>query len=230
MNNRQIRRWHLFPDKNELVVALRSKLLLAAEEAIEKQGRFTIVLAGGETPTILYRTLVDAKTDWNAWHIYFGDERCLPKDDPQRNDFMAKTAWLNHVSIPSNQINNIPAELGAEEGAKQYHERLSNVATFDLVLLGLGEDGHTASLFPNGEATYATENTIAVINAPKAPLERISLTAQRLGQTDELFFIVTGSNKQNAVQQWRNNEQIPAAKIQPDTGRADVFLDALAAN
>ena len=137
MNNRQIRRWHLFPDKNELVAALGSKLLQAAEKAIEQKGQFNIVLAGGETPAALYRTLVDAKTNWQAWHVYFGDERCLPKDNIQRNDLMAKIAWLNHIPIPLDQIHSIPAELGVEEGAKQYHKLLNNIAIFDLVLLGL---------------------------------------------------------------------------------------------
>ena len=224
MNEPQIRRLHIFPDKDELVATLRTQLLQAAASAIEKQGRFSIVLAGGETPSALYHTLIDAKTEWQAWHIYFGDERCLPQGDPQRNDQMAKTAWLNSVPIPSEQIHNIPAELGAEEGAKQYHEQLKNREMFDLVLLGLGEDGHTASLFPNGEAIYTSENTIAVANAPKPPPERISLSAQRLSQTAKLFFIVTGGNKQNAVERWRNDEPIPASMVKPEAG-VDVFLD-----
>ena len=228
MSDTQIRRWHIFPDKAELVAALRSLLLQEAAIAIEKKGRFNIVLAGGETPSALYHTLIDAKTEWDAWHIYFGDERSLPQGDQQRNDQMAKTAWLNHVPIPSQQIYNILAELGAEEGAKQYHERLNKTEKFDLVLLGLGEDGHTASLFPSGEVIYETENTLAVANAPKPPPERVSLTAQRLSQTNKLFFIVTGSNKQNAVQCWRNEEPIQASQIRPEAG-VDIFLDSPAA-
>ena len=224
MNDTQIRRWHIFPDKDELIAALRSLLLQEAEIAIKKHARFNIVLAGGETPVALYRSLINAKTEWQAWHIYFSDERCLPQDDPQRNDQMAKMAWLNHVSIPSDQIYSIPAELKPEEGAKQYHEQLNNAGQFHLVLLGLGEDGHTASLFPNSKAIYAAENTIAITDAPKLPPERISLSAQRLSQTGKLFFIVTGCNKQNAVQRWRNDELIPAALIKPNAG-VDIFLD-----
>lgn len=229
MSNNQILRWHLFQDKDELIAALRPKLLQAASKAIEKRGRFNIVLAGGETPTALYHTLINAEAEWQAWHVYFGDERCLPKDDPQRNDQMAKMAWLNYVPIPAVQVHSIPAELGTGEGAKQYNEILNNTMMFDLVLLGLGEDGHTASLFPNGEVIYATENIIAITNASKPPPERISITASRLSQANQLFFLVTGSNKQKAVQQWRNGKRIPAAQIRPEAG-VDIFLDALAAN
>ena len=227
MNDTQICRWHIFPYKDELVASLRTQLLQEAENAIEERGRFNIVLAGGETPSALYHTLIDANTDWQAWHIYFGDERCLPQGDPQRNDQMVKTAWLNHVPIPSEQIHSIPAELGAEEGAQQYHEKLNSTEMFDLVLLGLGEDGHTASLFPNSEIIHTLANTVAVINAPKPPAERVSLSAQRLSQTDRLFFIVTGNNKQNAIERWRNNEPIPASSIKPNAG-VDIFLDYLA--
>ena len=228
VNDTPIRRWHIFPDKDELLSTLRSQLLREASKAIEKKGRFNIVLAGGETPVALYHTLIDAETDWQAWHIYFGDERCLPQGDPQRNDQMAKAAWLNNVPIPPDQIHSIPAELGAEEGAKQYSERSNKVEMFDLILLGLGEDGHTASLFPNAETTYISDNTLAIANAPKPPAKRVSLSAKRLAQTAKLFFIVTGGNKRNAIERWRNDEPIPASMIKPNAG-VDVYLDYLAA-
>lgn len=224
MKDIQVCRWHIFSRKGELLTDLRVHLLKAASEAIEKNGVFRMVLAGGETPLALYNTLIEAKTDWKAWHIYFGDERCLPQGDGQRNDEMAKRAWLNHVPIPSDQIHSIPTELGSKEGAETYHNILKKIAAFDLVLLGLGEDGHTASLFSESKVIYKTGTTVAIVNAPKPPTERVSMGAEILSETTELFFIVTGKNKQNAVQRWRNGESIPASAVKPNNG-VDVFLD-----
>jgi len=227
VNDRQIRCWHIFADRDQLITSLRTQLLQQAAKAIEEHGRFNIVLAGGETPAALYRSLVEAKTDWQAWYIYFGDERCLPQGDSQRNDQMAKVAWLNQVGIPSEQIYSIPAELGAKEGARQLHAQSNHPTCFDLVLLGLGKDGHTASLFPNDEPIVGSAHAVAVMSAPKPPAERISLSAQRLSQTHQLFFIVTGSNKRDAVNRWRSDAPIPASTLTPNSG-VDIFLDYLA--
>lgn len=140
-------RWHGFGDAEQLALAAASKIQKRAVEAIDQRGAFHLVLAGGTTPRRIYSLLAAAGCDWPCWQVYFGDERCLPPGDAGRNDTMAREHWLNAVNMQADQIHTIPAERGARSGARDYAERLQGVACFDLVLLGLGEDGHTASLF-----------------------------------------------------------------------------------
>ncbi|MCK5926040.1 MAG: 6-phosphogluconolactonase, partial [Methylococcales bacterium] len=136
-------------DNNQALAQTAADLILkSAKQAIAEKGGFRLVLAGGGTPENAYRLLIEAKTDWSKWHIYYGDERCLPVDDSERNSLVAEQKWLDLVAIPKAQIHRIAAELGAEAGAEQYAKVVAEAAGFDLVLLGMGEDGHTASLFP----------------------------------------------------------------------------------
>ena len=152
-------RWIGVADAAALRQVAYRRILDAAARAIERRGRFLIVLAGGNTPRGIYRMLRTADTDWSRWQVYFGDERCLPADSAERNSRMAADAWLNHVPIPQDQVHAIPAELGASAAALGYAETLRGVGDFDLVLLGLGEDGHTASLFPGRDWGVAAERT-----------------------------------------------------------------------
>ncbi|MFM9912427.1 MAG: 6-phosphogluconolactonase [Methylophilaceae bacterium] len=218
----QITRWKEFPTVAALRDAAIKAVLDAASIAIAARGRFDVVLAGGTTPRDIYHVLRSAQTDWACWHIWYGDERCLPADDSERNSKMAQDVWLNHVAIPVAQIHPMPTELGAQAAVASYNQALSGVGDFDLVLLGIGEDGHTASLFP-GHAWEGNTPTIAVSNAPKPPSDRVSLTASRLSQARQVLFIVTGSNKREAVQQWRSGAALPVAAIAPQAG-VDVFL------
>jgi 6-phosphogluconolactonase len=216
-----ISRWHNFETQEAINQATLNRILAAANEAIASRGRFFIVLAGGSTPKSIYALLKDADADWENWHVYQNDDRCLAVDNAERNSLMARTTWLNHVSIPANQIHDIPAELGNIEGAKAYAKTLAGVPEFDLVLLGLGEDGHTASLFPN-QAVDNSADAIPVFDAPKPPADRITLSQQRLSNTREVIFLVTGAGKQDAVDNWRNGVAIPATLITPKNG-VDVY-------
>jgi 6-phosphogluconolactonase len=139
---------------------------------------------------------------------------------------MAEQAWLDHVSIPPSQIHTIPAESGAAAAANTYAQSLAGLGNFDLVLLGLGEDGHTASLFPGHK--WGTEadapDVLPVFNAPKPPAERVSLSARRLAATGQTIFLVSGTGKQSAVAAWRAGTAIPAAAIAPAAG-VDILLD-----
>lgn len=222
-------RWQWFDTEADVRQAARAAIAAAAAEAIRARGVFHVVLAGGSTPRAVYQSLRDLPTRWDAWHVYFGDERVLPADDPERNSTMAAAAWLDHVPIPAAQIHVIPAERGLNDAVAAYRALLAGVGTFDLVLLGLGEDGHTASLFP-GHAWGAgadAPDVLAVEDAPKPPPRRVSLSAQRLSRARQVLFLVTGPAKREAVARWKRGENIPAAAIHCDNG-VDVLLDRAA--
>lgn len=221
----QIRRWHIYPSVDEFEARAAHAIARAADQAIERAGRFVIVLAGGNTPCSVYARLAQARSDWSRWHFYFGDERCVPAGDRRRNDRMARDVWLDRVAIPPAQVHAIPAERGAVTAATRYAEIVQPVGRFDLVLLGLGEDGHTASLFSGRAATDG--DVVAVHDAPKAPSERVSLSAARLAQTRQVMFLVSGERKRGVVARWRRGDPIPAAWVAPDAG-VDVLLDAAA--
>ncbi len=219
-------RWHAYHTTAELEEAAAQAILNAARHAVSQRGAFHIVLAGGTTPRRVYELLRRADAGWAAWHVYFGDERCLPPDHAERNSLMAAQAWLDHVAIPPNQIHLIPAELGAEAAASVYARIVECIEQFDLVLLGLGEDGHTASLFPGHDwgNTPDAPAAIAVFDSPKPPPQRVSLSAYRLGAARQVMFLVTGAAKRQAIKDWRSGISIPAAAIAPASG-VDVYTE-----
>lgn len=220
-------RWHAVADMSELQNVALNMILASAATAIRERGRFHLVLAGGDTPRAIYKQLRAVQADWSAWHIYFGDERCVSPADPRRNSVMAGEAWLDYVEIPADQLYTIPGELGADLAACEYAQTLNTVGMFDLTLLGLGEDGHTASLFPGRE--WGTEpdspDALAVLDAPKPPAQRVSLSAARLSRSRQVIFLVSGESKRDALARWRANENIPARAIAPEKG-VDVLVES----
>lgn len=215
--------WHILESADAVAAAVYERIVAAAQEAIAVNGAFKLVLAGGGTPEKVYRLLAEADLAWEKWFIYYGDERCLPADHADRNSVMARLAFLDQVSIPASQIFTIPAELGPELAAQAYHEVLKDALPFDLVLLGMGEDGHTASLFP-GHQHNGDDLAHAVYNSPKPPPERVSISAKALSDARQVIFIVTGTNKQEAVKNWRAGEALPVAAIAVGTALA-VYID-----
>jgi 6-phosphogluconolactonase len=218
-------RWHLAPDMHDWLTQALAWFSRAESMALARHGAFHVVLAGGGTPRLLYQALAGEAHDWPHWHVWFGDERCLPTDDPERNSLMARTSLLQGTSIPADQFHAISAELGPERAALAYAEALTGIGDFDLVLLGLGEDGHTASLFPGHDwgASPDAPDALPVHDAPKTPPERVSLSARRLAQAHEVLFLVTGAGKRNAVARWRGGDALPASAIRPPGG-VDVLL------
>ncbi len=221
MQEKNTHRWKSFESLESLRQGVCDAIVKSANDAIAKRGRFSIILAGGNTPKAIYSVLRDLPMDWSKWHIYHGDERCLPIDHEDRNSLMANQVWLNHVNISAQQVHDIPAELGPIEGAKAYAETLAGAPTFDMVLLGLGEDGHTASLFPNHVVDNSAD-AVPVFNSPKPPAERVTVSQNRLNNTHEVIFMVTGAGKQEAVDNWRKGVKIPATLIAPANG-VDVY-------
>lgn len=210
-------RWQSFESIDCLRHAACDAIALSAKLAIAQRGRFDLVLAGGNTPRAIYRLLREVQTDWSKWHVYHGDERCLCPDHEDRNSLMVQQVLLDHVPIPPQQVHHIPAELGPVAGAGAYAKTLQDVGRFDLVLLGLGEDGHTASLFP-GHAIDNSADAVPVFASPKPPSERISLSQKRLSDAEQVVFIVSGAGKQQAVNDWRRGLAIPASLIRPANG------------
>lgn len=205
----------LAADRNEFIAQAISHVQEAARRALARRGVFHIVLAGGDTPRAVYSALVVLETEWTAWQIWFGDERCLPPGDSGLNSTMAMETLLSRVPLPPENIHRIRGELGAAEAARLYEKETESVPCFDLVLLGLGDDGHTASLFPGHD--WGTENdavdVLAVFDAPKPPLERVSLSVQRLKRTREVLFLAAGEQKRSVVKSYRRGESMPATMI-----------------
>jgi 6-phosphogluconolactonase len=218
-------RWHRFADAEALAANVAQRILEVARDAIQQRGLFRLVLAGGVTPRAVYARLADADADWERWEIYFGDERCLKPQDPDRNSRMAAEVLLNRVAIPTDKIHQIPVEHGPKAAAEVYQGIIEKALPFDMVLLGLGEDGHTASLFP-GQA-HEGNLVVPVRSAPKPPAERVSLTAAAFGNARQVYFIVSGVNKRKAVRAWRRGDRLPAATV-TSAGGVDVFVDAAA--
>lgn len=222
-------RWQWYEQEGEVRQAATQAIAQAAANAIKSHGIFRIVLAGGSTPRAVYQTLNELPTNWSAWHVYFGDERVLPVDHPDRNSVMAQTAWLAQSPIPRSQIYPIPTEQGLEAARASYMQTLALLGAFDLVLLGLGEDGHTASLFPGHDFGTAEDapDVLMVLDAPKPPPQRISLSANRLSKAHQVLFLATGAGKREPVQRWMSGAEIPAAAIHCGNG-VDVLLDRAA--
>ena len=215
--------WQLFPDAAVLAEQATQDILNASAAAIASKGSFHIVLAGGTTPKHVYQQLADSSSAWENWHIYLGDERCLPATDHERNSVMAQECFLNKVSIPQSQIHFMQSELGSHEAANAYSELLNNVERFDMVLLGMGEDGHTASLFP-GHVHNLEDTVHAVSNAPKAPSERVSLSSACLSNNDFLLIFITGQSKHERIIDWISGVSMPVNGI-TSKKKAAVYCD-----
>jgi 6-phosphogluconolactonase len=202
-------------------------ILARAREALGDHGRFRIVLAGGTTPLAVYRLLAESTADWADWEVYFGDERCLPREHGERNSLAAALALLERVPIPQASIFPMAAELGPEAAAAAYSPLVAAALPFDLVLLGMGEDGHTASLFP-GHAIPEGALVTPVHHAPKPPPDRVSLTPLALSAARGTLILVTGAGKREALTAWRKGADLPVARVAA-AGHTIVLVDRAAA-
>ena len=216
--------WRCFADADAVAGEALARIDSLSRQAIEARGCFRIVLAGGTTPERVYRQLRALDTDWSRWHVLFGDERCLPADHPDRNSVMAARSWLDLVPLPAGQVVPIPAELGPQRAAEVYEPLVREALPFDLVLLGIGEDGHTASLFP-GHEHPDDRLVVPVFEAPKPPPQRVSLNYPALCATRALCLLATGAGKRDALRRWRAGEDLPVARLDCPV---DVLLDEAA--
>lgn len=202
-----------------------------AEDAVQKQGRFSVALAGGNTPRSVYSLLSSEHRDlpWDRIHVFFGDERAVPPEHPDSNFRMAKESLLAAVPIPDTNIHRIRGELEPETAARDYegqlrgffHPGANEEPRFDLVLLGLGEDGHTASLFPGTAALHETAHLVTANWVERLKTFRITLTYPVLNHAADVIFLVAGEGKaQILADVLRPGEhKYPAQLVLPDQGR-----------
>jgi 6-phosphogluconolactonase len=175
-----------------------------------KNGARTLVLAGGTTPERCYELLAEMEVEWGKVTILFGDERCVPPDHPDSNYRVAREKLLDKASPAT--VHRMPAELGPDEGAKEYAKTIANLVPLDLVILGVGEDGHTASLFPNHPILKATGLVAGIKNSPKPPPERVTLTLETIQAAKQVLVLATGKGKADAVALAKRGE-VPSGMI-----------------
>ncbi len=191
-----------------------------------------IVLTGGSTPRIAYEQAARLETDWTAVELWWGDERCVPADDERSNYGMAKHALIDHVTAGA--VHRMRGELGRDKGAEQYEQELGGLDRFDLVLLGLGPDGHIASLYPEQPTLEETDRRAVGAEAKLEPyVDRITLTLPLLRSAGEVLFLVTGEDKADAAKRAFGGEPsraTPGSLVRADGGRTIAVLDAGAAS
>lgn len=231
----------VFPSAAALAEGVAELFALRASDAVEARGRFRVALAGGTTPLAAYRRLASAPwaelVPWGAVEVFFGDERCVGECDRERNDAAAREALLLKVPVPPENVHPIPSL--ARDAAERYEALLRarldapspGVPVLDLVLLGLGEDGHTASLFPGHAALRETERlAVRVDGAPKPPPSRVTLTLPVLNAARAVAFVVSGAAKREALGRvLAGDRALPAACVDPASGERLFFLDRAAA-
>lgn len=216
------------------------RIVAAFEESVELKGRFSLALAGGSTPKMLYERLAAEPyreaIDWAKVHAYFGDERCVGPEHADSNFRMAREALLSRVPIPLDNVNRMSGEIDPEAAAKEYGLLLKDHfgdAGCDVVLLGMGDDGHTASLFPDTAALKETEHRCVANFVPKLDAWRLTLTAPFINRAWQVMVLVTGSSKAGRVRQVLEDKPDPAETpirlIDPDVGKLVWIMDAAAA-
>lgn len=184
----------------------------AAIAAIRERGVFVFSLAGGNTPGLLYSLLAETHQDWANWILVYGDERYLPDNHSDRNSYLVEKNWLSRIEFPQNNHLTIEYSGNIEKDCICYEDKILPYLPIDFALLGLGEDGHTASLFPLQEHSNIAR-VVVVDNAPKAPEQRISLNYSTLNSARMVCFLVSGKGKEAALQQWRHGIDLPASRI-----------------
>jgi 6-phosphogluconolactonase len=234
-------------DSQAAAEAAAEFVLEVGKEAIRANGRFFIALSGGTTPESLYRTLASPtfadRFDWSRTTFFFSDERCVPLNDTRSNYALANKTLFTPLSIPPSQVYRMEGESGdPQAAASEYEQRLHFVTktvpsaqpSLDLILLGLGEDGHTASLFPGASILWDHQRLIAATQSPKDPPNRLTMTLAAINRASVILFLATGTGKAGVVRAILNpkteaERQLPASLVKPEGGRLIWFLDQTAA-
>ena len=230
---------HVYPKKEKLVAATAEYMVNSIGQAIEKNGLCNIALSGGNTPGGVFSMLAASpcrdSVDWDKLHLFWGDERMVPQEHQDSNFRMVQETLLNHIEIPDVNVHRIRGEIAPEKSAEEYAELLGahfkeDLPHFDLILLGLGEDGHTASLFPETDAVDECEKHAVAVFVPKLSAWRVTLTLPVLNAAREVLFLVSGRSKSEMIQRIISMKQpakeLPATMVNPQSGELHWMLDS----
>lgn len=231
---------NVFNNTNDIIHALAKHFVKCASNAIKDNGKFSVALSGGSSPKRLYELLASAdyksQIDWSKVHFFFGDERYVALDHADSNYLMAKTALFDHLNIDEAQINKVDTSLDPAAAAQNYERCIcgffNEKPNFDLVLLGLGDDAHTASIFPHTSLVWIDEENVKEVYLEDKEIYRISFTAPLINASKNIAFLAFGQNKADALK-WvlegeKNVELYPAQLIAPDKGDLQWFVDEAA--
>lgn len=230
-----------------LSAAMGDFVVKAAAEAVAERKSFFVALSGGSVMTVLGPILAveprRSLVKWEGWHVFWADERAVPPESPDSNQGTAHRLLLGRVPVPRGQIHAVNFAGGTAEAARAYEELLARKfgipsgrwPRFDLILLGVGEDGHTASLFPgHGALNETSRRVVPVFDAPKDPPERVTLSLPVINSARQVAFVVTGANKRNILSRLfkppaRPGTLLPAERVAPVSGKIQWFIDSAAA-
>lgn len=235
----------IYPDIDTLSQQAAGYTVRLANQSIVTHGRFTIALAGGSTPKKLYALLASepyrSQVDWGLVEVFWGDERCVPPDHPDSNFRMAQEELLSKVPIPVSQIHRMPAEQPDHDAAARAYaaeiQRVfgtSGIPHFDLIQLGMGPEGHTASLFPHQASLHEQQRLVIPVTTPKPPPDRLTFTPPLLNAARHVLFMVTGAEKADALHAILEGDyqpdEYPAQIVRPTNGEVTWMLDTAAAS
>jgi 6-phosphogluconolactonase len=234
----------IFPSSEILSRAAAEALAQVANQAIAANGRFTVALAGGNTPRAIYKLLATdyrEHVEWPRVHFFWGDERYVPMNDPESNYRMARESLFDHVPILAENVHRMPTEFIQPETAAQDYEKTlrdfwpAALPRFDLIQLGLGPDGHILSLFPNSSLLQEEQRLVALVSdSPKPPPTRLTLTLPVVNHAAQIHFFVTGAEKAGALRAslegQRDPQKFPAQAVQPMNGQVIWWVDEKAAS
>jgi 6-phosphogluconolactonase len=236
----------IYPTRRGAAHAAAVQFVATAERALTMRERFAVALSGGSTPRDLYQLLSTeeyaSSIDWQKVHVFWGDERCVPLSDPENNAHMARETLLNHVPIPVSNIHRVESELEPEAAARDYEKTLRTYFTergmkephFDLLLLGMGAEGHTASMFPGSPALHETQRWVMAVYVEKLKSWRVTLTPVALNAAAKVIFLIAGEEKAQALKAVLSEPKqpglYPAQIINPRQGEVLWILDQPAAS
>jgi 6-phosphogluconolactonase len=240
--------YYVEPNSAALASRAAQYFVEMAEEAVAARGRARVAISGGSTPKATFQLLADrnqpwySRMPWDRLELYWVDERCVPPDDEQSNFRMTREALLDRVPLRPEQIHRMEGELDPQEAAARYESGLRNnfrlegaeAPSFDLVQLGIGPDGHTASLFPHTDALNEMMRLVAANHVPQVDLWRLTLTWPVINHARSVFFLISGNDKADVLSEVltgpRDVERLPSQLIWPSSGILTLILDRSAAS
>jgi 6-phosphogluconolactonase len=235
----------IFDTAEDLASAVADRFVDAAEDAARNGKLMSVALSGGTTPRLLFQELASSgrrdRTPWETVHLFWGDERCVPPDHPESNFGMARETFIQKISIPETNVHRIKGENEPETEAGRYSDEIIDVLgtasgdlpRFDWIFLGMGADGHTASLFPDSPILTCEKDICAAVKHPATGQERITLTLPVINNAARVSFMITGEGKAGIVARAFGSDvsgrEYPASLVRPNKGTLELFLDKDAA-